>query len=227
MAGIRNVATRCMTIWRLPKRTGDAKTSNAAARRLLPRSPLVWRSDESKARRWCARCVLQCLKLRQRGRGEIGNGRHAVKSRHCLDQDFLSLAVEFGREHADTCCIALGAGQRLHQSRPDHIVGSPEDRIDCVARCAARVAKSPLAKTTSTSALTSSAANSESRSAWSANACHVTVRFWPSMKPSRRRSQTSRHNTALRVDWRTIRRDDRSAPPPALGLRSTTRLSRS
>jgi Protein of unknown function (DUF1254) len=36
-----------------------------------------------------------------------------------------------GREDADTCCIAAGPGQRLNQSRLDHIVGTPEDRNRC------------------------------------------------------------------------------------------------
>ena len=62
---------------------------------------------------------------------EFDNGRHAAKSRHSLDQDFLPLAVKFGRKDADTCCIAAGPGQRIYQSRPDHILGNPEDRNRC------------------------------------------------------------------------------------------------
>src|ERR1700735_675105 len=47
---------------------------------------------------------------------EFGNGRNASKSGHCLDQDFLPLAVKLGREEARASSVAVGAGQRLHQS---------------------------------------------------------------------------------------------------------------
>ena len=61
----------------------------------------------------CARRVLQGLKLRCPGCAGVDNGRDAAKSRHSLDQDFLPLAVKFGRKDADTCRIAAGPGQRI------------------------------------------------------------------------------------------------------------------
>ena len=51
-----------------------------------------------------------------------------MKPGHGLDQDLLSFAVKLGREDADTCCIAAGPGQRVHQPLPDHILGNAEDR---------------------------------------------------------------------------------------------------
>jgi hypothetical protein len=47
-----------------------------------------------------ARSFLQCLKPRTRGSVGIGEGRDVANSRYCLDQDFLSFAVELGREEA-------------------------------------------------------------------------------------------------------------------------------
>ena len=40
----------------------------------------------------------------------------------------MPLAVKLGPKDADTCCIPAGPGQRVHQSRPDHILCRPDDR---------------------------------------------------------------------------------------------------
>src|SRR6202047_2304943 len=68
------------------------------------------------------------LELLWRSRGCIGKRRHAAKSWHRLDQEFLSLTVKLGRENADPGGIAARPGQRVHQSRADHIVCEPKDR---------------------------------------------------------------------------------------------------
>jgi hypothetical protein len=68
------------------------------------------------------------LELPLRGSVGIGQCRHAAKSGHRLDQDFLPLAVELGGEQADPGRVTAGAGQRVHQSGSDHIVRKSEDR---------------------------------------------------------------------------------------------------
>jgi hypothetical protein len=68
------------------------------------------------------------VKLRIRYRVGVGKRRHPAKVRHRFDQDFLSFAVKFGCEDADACCISARLSQRVHQSRPDHIVSNSEDR---------------------------------------------------------------------------------------------------
>jgi hypothetical protein len=55
-------------------------------------------------------------------------GCYAANSGHSLDQNFLPLAVKLSRKEANTCCIAAGPGQRVHQPLPDHILRNPDDR---------------------------------------------------------------------------------------------------
>src|SRR5262249_11512840 len=74
------------------------------------------------------RRVLQSLELAWRGRVDISQRRHAAKSGHGLNQDFLPLAIEFGGEQADPGRVAVWAAQRLYQSGPEHIVGKSDDR---------------------------------------------------------------------------------------------------
>jgi len=54
----------------------------------------------------CARCFLQCIKLRRRYRVGIGEDRHSANPRHSFDQDFLTFAVKLGGEEADASDIA-------------------------------------------------------------------------------------------------------------------------
>jgi hypothetical protein len=87
-----------------------------------------------------ARRLLQRVKLRNRFEVGIGKERHPAKSGHCLDQNFLPLAVKLEREDADACCITVWPGQRGHQPQPDHIVCHREDRyrfrrLLCGANC--------------------------------------------------------------------------------------------
>ncbi len=63
-----------------------------------------------------------------RGPVEVGKGREAASARDNLDQDLLTFAVEFGGEQADPGCVAAVASHRADQSRPDHILGNPENR---------------------------------------------------------------------------------------------------
>ena len=51
-----------------------------------------------------------------------------MNSRYGFDQDFLAFAVKFGREDANARRIAIWPGQRVHKSRPDHILCKREDR---------------------------------------------------------------------------------------------------
>ena len=63
----------------------------------------------------CARRILQRLKFLRRSCVWVGEYRNMAKSRHRLQQDILSLAVEIAREEADTRCIAARLGQRICQ----------------------------------------------------------------------------------------------------------------
>ena len=58
----------------------------------------------------------------------IREDRHAMKFRHCLNQDFLPFAIKLSREDADSRCIAAWSGKRVHQPLADHIFGNPQDR---------------------------------------------------------------------------------------------------
>ena len=131
----------------------------------------------------CPRRILQRLELPRRGCVGIGECRHAAKSGHRLDQDFLSLAVELGREEADACCIAAGVGQRTHESRSHHVVGKPEDRNRCRRPLCGANCNISAGHNDIDLALTSSFANSESSSTRGPYTRQSIMRLWPSMKP--------------------------------------------
>ena len=60
---------------------------------------------------------------------------------HGLHEDFLPLAIEFGRENADAGGIAARTGERAHETRGDHIGGHADDgnRVDRFLYCRYRM----------------------------------------------------------------------------------------
>src|SRR5262249_6529836 len=58
----------------------------------------------------------------------IGKRRDGASRGHCLNENFLPLAVKLGGENSDARRIAAGFGERSHESLPNHVVGQWEDR---------------------------------------------------------------------------------------------------
>jgi len=58
----------------------------------------------------------------------VKHDRHATRVRQQLHQDFLSLAVELGREKAESGGVAAMIGDRANVTLQHHVVGDPDDR---------------------------------------------------------------------------------------------------
>ena len=162
IAGRRSEAARSYTICRFTKKSGVAKTLSAAAPQFFASSIAGAISsgvatifvNSSTPTRPCRDFQFAARRLIS-----IRKGRHAADAGDRFHKNFLPFAVKVGGKDAYSCRIAARPTQRLHKPRPNHIVCYRENRIVGVACCAARVARSPAHKITSTLALTISSAN--------------------------------------------------------------------
>jgi hypothetical protein len=76
---------------------------------------------------------------------EIGKERHPAKSGHCLDQNFLPLAVKLEREDVDARCITVWPGLRGHQHRSKgEEIAAAIDAAKASGATALNVSASPL-----------------------------------------------------------------------------------
>jgi hypothetical protein len=60
----------------------------------------------------------------------IGERSNAVNSGYRLNEDFLPLAVKFGRKNSDASRISTGFGKRTDKPLADHIVGQGQNWDD-------------------------------------------------------------------------------------------------
>ena len=130
------------------KKSGDAEKSSPFDTRFFRRvngccDLLAFASLNCKVDIVCARRLLQRVKLRNRFEVGIGKERHPAKSGHCLDQNFLPLAVKLVREDVDARCITVWPG--LEATSPNPIISPVIARIGIVfvACCAARIVAYP------------------------------------------------------------------------------------
>src|SRR5262245_10988950 len=148
-----------MMAWRLATRSGDDSTLRAHASEAFAASiagttssDLAIQWTESSAPR--ARCILQRLEMPRGVLVSIGKCRHASEPGHCLNQDFLPLAVEVSGKDVHSRRVAARpdpAYRRLRQ-------GSESSLLPAVRR---EIAASPAQKMTSGLALINSNATGE------------------------------------------------------------------
>jgi hypothetical protein len=63
--------------------------------------------------------VLKCLEVRRFGDDRVRQDCDTPRAGHGLHEDFLPLAIEFGRENADAGGIAARTGERAHDRQRD------------------------------------------------------------------------------------------------------------
>jgi hypothetical protein len=78
--------------------------------------------------------VLKCLEVRRFGDERVRQDCDTPRAGHGLHEDFLPLAIEFGREKADAGGIAARTGERAHETRGDHIRAGQADDGNRVGR---------------------------------------------------------------------------------------------